>query len=85
LVFANEDGLLTSNELLADPQLWNAFSLREMSLIFQNVDTGNAAYVGAYIGQIEQVPEPASIVLMGVFCLLLICTLRRRMKGGSVC
>jgi hypothetical protein len=74
LVFANENGLLSSNELLADPNVWNAFSLREMFLMFKNVDTGSTTYVGAYIGQIEQIPEPSTLrLLLGLLGIAAIC------------
>jgi hypothetical protein len=69
LVFSGQPSILSSSELSADPSVWNAFSLREMSLLFQDVNTGRTSgYVGAYIGEVTQVPEP--ITLLNVLSLV---------------
>lgn len=73
LVFSGPPSLLDSTKLTIDESAWNSFPLREMSLLFQNVNTGNAVeYVGAYIGEIHQVPEPSMPqIILGMICLLL--------------
>ena len=64
VVFADLDPLLlTSDDLLADPNVWSAFSLREMSLLFKNVNTGGTNYVGAYIRGVQEVPETSTASL----------------------
>ncbi len=59
LVFTDPNPLLiTSDELSRDPEIWNAFSRREMSLLFRDKNTGGSTYLGAYIAQVHEVPEP---------------------------
>jgi hypothetical protein len=71
LAFSDEPSLISSTDLTGDVSVWNAFSLRELSLIFKNVDTGELAYVGAYISQIQQVPEPCLLQTVPMmFCML---------------
>ncbi len=81
LVFSEQPSLLDSSELVADEGLWNAFSLREMSLLFQSLETGQTTYIGAYVGQVNQVPEPSTLlIVLGLTCVILIYTVRARLR-----
>ena len=62
LVFANESSLLPSNDLIAEPAIWNSFSFRELSLVVIDLDSGNQTYIGAYIESVRHVPEPSTAV-----------------------
>ncbi len=62
LVFANDDSLLSSTELITDTAIWNAFSFREMSLSFIDDTAGSSIYIGAQIGPVAAIPEPSSLL-----------------------
>jgi len=68
IVFSDQPSLLDSNDLPADENIWNAFALREMSLVLQDVSTGRAGfYAGAYVGRVYLVPEPS---IFGMICIM---------------
>jgi hypothetical protein len=72
LVLSDQETVLDSSDLSTDANFLNAFSQREMSIIFKNLGTGETTYVGAYIGQFQQVPEPTvSSNLIILICVLL--------------
>lgn len=61
---------LSSNELIADVNVWNAFDNQEMAILFKDIDTNATAYVGAYISQLQQVPEPSTAILITVLMVM---------------
>ena len=71
-VLSGQDSLLSSDDLVADLSLWNAFPLREMSLLFRDTNTQqDIYYIGAYVGRIRAVPEPAAArLLFTLACVL---------------
>ena len=60
---------IDSSELLTDLATWNAFSFREMSLLFRNEVTGGTTRIGAYVGPLSIVPEPSTKGL-AIGCLI---------------
>jgi hypothetical protein len=67
IAFEDEDlGLLQSEDLLADPAIWNSFSGRELSLQFNN-----HVYIGAYIGSVQVIPEATTISCLVMSMLVL--------------
>jgi hypothetical protein len=64
VVFAEPALILSSNDLPADSEIWNKFSRREMSLLFRDQSTAEEVYyVGAYISNVREVPEPRAFLL----------------------
>jgi hypothetical protein len=65
--FSTDADVLSSGNLVADKDLWNAFSFREMSLVFHDLESGGNTYIGAYIGAVQEIPEPraAFVALIG--------------------
>lgn len=82
--FANDDLLLTSSDLVTDLSIWNTFSFREMSLSFMNETTGGSVYIGALIGPVTAIPEPA--MAFGVLggCILISRLVRNTRRRGIV-
>jgi hypothetical protein len=66
--FSTDDNPLLSDSLVANVDIWNQFSFREMSLSFRNNDSGGQVYIGANIRAVEQVPE------IGTGCMALLGT-----------
>jgi hypothetical protein len=69
LVFEDDVDLetLSSNDLIAGSNLWNAFRNREMRIGFNN-----GVFLGAYITTVREVPEPRTIVMAILMASLLL-------------
>jgi hypothetical protein len=70
IVFSEPALVLNSNDLISDLAIWRSFSRREMSLLFRDINTGSTTYVGAYVSSIEEIPEPSTLGLLGLYCLM---------------
>ncbi len=64
IAFLGEDSIINSTDLTDDVHVWNAFTFREMALSFIDNDTQGEVYIGAYIGSVQAVPEPATSYLL---------------------
>ncbi len=73
-----------STELTTDLTIWNAFSFRELVLLFRNESTGGTTRIGAYVGSVSQIPEPASGIL-AILCgvLVLLFDIKRQQSQNS--
>ncbi|WP_252853242.1 hypothetical protein [Aeoliella straminimaris] len=70
-----DSALISSENETLNLSTLNAFSFREMSLTFFDPSTGNAVKVGAFVGDVRVVPEPASTQLItALLPMLILCT-----------
>jgi len=80
---STDDNPLSDTSLVADVNVWNQFSFREMSLTFSNPENGGIqTYIGAYIGVIHQVPEPGTFVLALIGTAALAMRMMTRLQFG---
>jgi hypothetical protein len=80
IAFLGEDSSINSTELTDEVSVWNAFTFREMSLLFIDNDAHGEVYIGLYIGSVYAVPEPATSFLLvsGILFLATVSSARIR-------